>query len=306
MDQGNRWAFFNGEIVPIEQAQVSVMCHALNYGTGCFEGIRAYWNEQRQQMVVFQLKPHMERLLRSCKVLHIELPYSADDLCQITVDLLRKEGFRTNCYIRPLAFKSASAIAVRLNNIADSFTLFAVPFGAYLDTPTGAKVCVSSWRRIDDNVIPARAKVTGGYINSALIKTDALLSGFDEAIVLSADGHVCESSAANLFLVRDGQLVTQPVSGDILEGITRRVVMQLASESLGLVAVERPIDRTELYLADELFFCGTGVEVQPISSVDHRTVGAGGVGPVARQLMEQYAGVVRGHDERYLEWCSFV
>jgi branched-chain amino acid aminotransferase len=306
MDVGNRYAFFEGEIVPIAQAKVSVMAQALNYGTGCFEGIRAYWNEQRQQMTIFQLRPHMERLLRSCKILHISLPYSADDLCQIATDLLRKEDFRANCYIRPLAFKSAPAIACRLNDIADSFAIFALPFGAYLDSSGGAKVCVSSWRRIDDNIIPARAKVTGGYINAALIKTDALLAGFDEAIVLSEDGHVSEGSAENIFLLRDGQLVTPPITGNILEGVTRRVVMQLAKDELGLETVERQIDRTELYIADEIFFCGTGVELQPVVSVDHRPVGNGKVGRVAGTLVERYASVVRGQDERYLEWCTFV
>lgn len=304
--ESNRFAFFEGEIVPIEQAKVSVMTQALNYGTGCFEGIRGYWSESRQQLVVFQLRPHMERLLRSCKILRMELPYSADDLCRITLDLLRAEGFRTNCYIRPLAYKSGAAIACRLNGVPDAFTLFAVPFGAYLDSSGGAKVCVSSWRRIDDNIIPARAKVTGAYINSALIKTDALLAGFDEAIVLSEDGHVAEGSAENIFLLRDGQLVTPPITGNILEGITRRVVMQLAYDELGISTVERVIDRTELYIADEVFFCGTGVELQPVVSIDNRPVGTGQIGPVAGQLMERYAAVVRGDDERYLEWCSFV
>ncbi|NJM06976.1 branched-chain amino acid transaminase [Candidatus Gracilibacteria bacterium] len=301
----NRFAFFNGEIVPIEQATVSVMTNALNYGTGCFEGIRGYWNADEQQLFVFQLRAHMERLHRSCKILFMQLPYTVDQLCQITIDLLRKEEFREDVYIRPLVYKSDPAIAVRLNDMNDAFTLFAVGFGQYIDK-SALKVCVSSWRRIEDNIIPSRAKVSGAYVNSALAKTEALLNGFDEAIVLGGDGQVAEASAANLFIVRDNILVTPPITGDILEGITRKVVVDLAQNELGLNVVERAIDRTELYIADEAFFCGTGAEIKPIVEIDRRIVGDAQVGPIGSKLVQLYADMVRGRSERYREWCTPV
>ncbi len=301
----NKFAFFNGQIVPIEQAQVSVMTHALNYGTGCFEGIRGYWNAEEEQLFVFKLREHMERLHRSARILYMQLAYSVDELCQITIDLLRQEGFREDVYIRPLVYKSDPLIAVRLNDTTDSFTLWAVGFGQYLDS-SALKVCVSSWRRIEDNIIPSRAKVSGAYINSALAKTEALLNGYDEAIVLGSDGHVSEASAANLFLVRNGTLITPPVTSDVLEGITRQVVAQLAQERLGLHVVERSIDRTELYIADEVFFCGTGAEVKPIVEIDHRMVGDGTPGPVAPMLAQLYREVVHGRVPAYREWCTPV
>lgn len=301
----NKFAFFNGEIVPIEQAQVSVMTNALNYGTGCFEGIRGYWSPEEEQLLVFQLRPHMERLHRSCRILFMELPYSADELCTITVELLRREGFREDVYIRPLVYKSDPAIAVQLNGMKDAFTMFAVGFGQYL-AGSAIRACVSSWRRIDDNIMPSRAKASGSYLNSALAKTEALLNGYDEAIVLGSDGHVSEASAANLFVVRNGVLITPPVTSDVLEGITRQVVAQLATEQLGLTLVERPIDRTELYVADEAFFCGTGAEIKPIVEIDRRTIGSGEVGPVAGRLVQLYADAVRGRTPAYRQWCTPV
>lgn len=298
----NKYAFFNGEIVPIEQAQVSVMTNALNYGTGCFEGIRGYWSADENQLLVFQLRAHMERLHRSCRILFMQLPYSVDQLCQITVDLLRREGFREDVYIRPLVYKSDPAIAVRMNDLTDAFTLFAVGFGQYIEG-AAVRACVSSWRRIDDNIIPSRAKAAGAYINSALAKTEALLNGYDEAIVLGGDGQVSEASAANLFIVRDGKLITPPLTSDVLEGITRQVVAQLAREQLGLTVVERPIDRTELYVADEAFFCGTGAEVKPIVEIDRRKVGDGTVGSISSRLVGLYADTVRGRIAEYRAWC---
>lgn len=305
MATANRFAFFNGEIVPIEQAKVSVMTNALNYGTGCFEGIRAYWNPDEQQLFVFQLRPHMQRLKRSCKILFMDIPYSADELCQIALNLLQREGFREDTYIRPLVYKSDHAIAVQMNGLNDAFALFAVPFGQYI-AGTAARVCVSSWRRIEDNIMPARAKPTGAYINTALAKTEALLNGYDEAIVLGADGQVSEASSANLFIVREGTLITPPMTSDILEGITRQVVLELARDELGAVLVERAIDRTELYVADEVFFCGTGVEIKPVIEIDRRPVGNGQVGPISTRLVQLYGDIVRGYVERYRPWCTAV
>lgn len=301
----NRFAFFNGEFVPIEQAQVSVMTHALNYGTGCFEGIRGYWNADEQQLYVFQLRPHMERLRRSAKILFIDIPYSVDELSQIALDLLRREEFREDVYIRPLAFKSDTAIAVKLHGMTDAFALYAVGFGQYIAGST-ARACVSSWRRIEDNIIPSRAKASGAYINSALAKTEAMLNGYDEAIVLGADGQVSEASAANLFIVRDNVLITPPLTSDILEGITRQAVVELARTELGVTVVERAIDRTELYIADEAFFCGTGVEIKPIVEIDKRPVGNGAVGPIGAQLAQLYSDIVHGRRASYHEWLAPV
>ncbi|MCX7790437.1 MAG: branched-chain amino acid transaminase [Chloroflexaceae bacterium] len=301
----NRYAFFNGAIVPIEQASVSVMTHALNYGTGCFEGIRGYWVPEEEQLFVFQLRAHMERLRRSCHILYMRLPYSVDELCAICIELLRREGFREDVYIRPLVYKSDPAIAVQMNGMTDAFTLFAVGFGQYIANPT-VRACISSWRRIDDNIIPSRAKACGAYLNSALAKTEALLNGYDEAIVLGSDGQVSEASAANLFIVRGGALVTPPLTSDVLEGITRQVVAQLARDELDLSVVERPIDRTELYVADEAFFCGTGVEIKPIVEIDRRMIGNGQAGPISGELARRYARVVRGQVPAYRQWCTPV
>jgi len=300
------YAFFRGAFVPIGEARLSIMAHVVNYGTGCFEGIRAYWNADDGQLYVFRLPDHYARLLRSCRILRIDLPYDVEELGEITAELLRKEEYREDVYIRPLAYKGSEGIGVRLHDLTDEFSLFALPFGKYIPQQDGASVCVSSWRRVSDDAIPARAKVTGAYINSALSKTEAHLSGFDEAIVLTADGHVSEGSAENLFLVRDGQLVTPPVTDDILEGITRATLMELAREELGISTVERRIDRTELYTANEAFFCGTGVELTPIAEIDRRPVGDGGVGPIAGRLRDLYLSVVRGQVPKYRQWCTPV
>jgi branched-chain amino acid aminotransferase len=301
-----KYAFFEGRIVPIDEAKVSIMTHALNYGTGCFEGIRGYWNDTEEQLYVFKLREHYERFLRSCHIILISLPHGVDDLCNITIDLLRKEGFRENTYIRPLAYKADPGIGVRLHDLEDQFALFASPFGKYIEKEEGAKVGVSSWRRINDNAVPARAKITGAYINSALIKTDAVLNGFDEAIVLTQEGHVSEGSAENLFIVRDGRLITSPVTEDILEGITRSTLIELAAKELGIETVERHIDRTELYVAEEAFFCGTGVQIAAIAEIDHRPVGPGEIGPIVKELRELYFSVARGEREDYLDWVTPV
>jgi len=302
----NKYAFFDGELVPIEQAKVSIMTHALNYGTGCFEGIRAYWNEEQQQLFVFRMPEHYERLHDSCNILLIELPYSVDELCNMTLDLLRREGFQQDTYIRPLAYKSQEGIGVRLKGITDSFAMFALPFGRYIEREEGAKVCVSSWRRIYDTSLPARAKCTGAYINSAFCKSEAEMNGFDEAIVLTRGGSVSEGSAENLFLVRDGVLITPSKTSDILEGITRATLIKLAKEELHVPVEERTVDRTELYVCDEAFFCGTGVQIAAIASIDNRAVGSGGIGPITKALRERYFDIVRGKVPAYSDWCTPV
>jgi branched-chain amino acid aminotransferase len=300
----NRYAFFDGKLVPIEEAKVSIMTHALNYGTGCFEGIRAYWNEEEQQLYAFRMPEHYERLHRSCKILLIELPYSVDELNNITIELLRREGFQRDTYIRPLAYKSQEGIGVRLKGIADAFAMFALPFGRYIEQEEGARVCVSSWRRIYDTSLPARAKCTGAYINSAFCKSEAEMNGFDEAIVLTRGGSVSEGSAENLFLVRKGVLVTPSVTSDILEGITRATLIQLAREELQIPVQERTVDRTELYVCDEAFFCGTGVQIAAIASIDNRPVGTGRIGPITKALRDRYFDIVRGKVPEYRDWCT--
>lgn len=301
-----KFAYFKGGFVSIQDAKISIMTHGFNYGTGCFEGIRAYWNGEEEQLFVFKLLDHFERFLRSSRILLMDLPFTAGQLADITLELVRKEGYREDTYIRPLAYKADEVVGVRLHNLRDEVAIFATPFGRYIEREEGASAAVSSWRRIDDNAVPARAKITGAYINSALAKTEAVLNGFDEAIVLTCDGHVSEGSAENLFIIRDGALITPPVTENILEGITRKVIIQLAREELGLEVVERPIDRTELYVADEAFFCGTGVQVVAIAHIDRRPVGAGQIGPIVKTIRDLYFDIVRGKVTKYLHWCAPV
>jgi len=301
------YAYFQGQIVPLEQANVNVMTHAFNYGTGCFEGIRAYWNEEQEQLYLFRLREHYERLRRNCRVIYIDLRQTMEELEDITLQVLRACGFRQDTYVRPLAYKSSEGIGVRLHDLEDALTIFAVPFGKYIEKEEGASACVSSWRRLEDNAIPARAKLTGAYVSSALTKTEAVRNGFDEAIVLTQDGHVSEGSAENLFLVRDGMLITPPVTDNILEGITRATVIELAERELGVITVERTIDRSELYVAaDEAFFCGTGVQIAAVVSIDHRPVGRGVIGPITQRIRDLYFEVVRGRLPTYASWLTPV
>ncbi len=300
------YAFFEGKIVPFGEAKISVMTHGFNYGTGCFEGIRAYWNRQDGQLYVFRMKEHYERMHRSARILRIELPFSVEELSGITLDLLRREGYREDAYIRPLAYKSSEIIGVRLHDLEDGFAMFALPFGRYIENEEGVHVCISSWRRVDDNATPARAKITGAYVNSALSKTDAMVSGYDEALVLDDSGHLSEGSAENLFVVRDRTLLTPSVTCNILEGITRDTIIALAREELGMQTVERPIDRSEIYVCDEAFLCGTGVQVAAITRIEHRPIGTGSIGPVVSQLRALYFDVVRGKNSKYQHWCTPV
>ncbi|MDM7998800.1 MAG: branched-chain amino acid transaminase [Dehalococcoidia bacterium] len=299
-------AFFEKKFVPLSEAKVGVMTHALNYGTACFEGIRGNWNAKDGQMYLFRMKEHYERLHKSCRILKINLAFDVDKLCQITVDLVRKNGYREDIYVRPLAYKSSQVVGVRLHNLEDDFFIFVTPFGPYLDAEKGARCGVSSWRRVDDVSIPPRGKVTGIYVNSALAKTEAHENGFDEAIMLSHDGHVSEGSGENIFIVIDGQLITPASCDNILKGITRDTVMKLAKNELGIETIERAIDRSELYVADECFMTGTAANVTPVVEVDHRPIGNGKVGPITRKLLNLYNDVIRGRNRKYREWCTPV
>lgn len=298
--------FMNGEFVPVEQGMISVRTHGFAYGTGCFEGIRGYWNEEEQQVYLFRLREHYLRLLNSCKILQIQLPYTVDQLIEHSIELVRRNGQKQDVYLRPVAYKAAETIGVRLHGLKDDFIITAEPMGNYVET-TGLHCGVSTWRRVDDNAIPARAKITGSYVNSALAKSEALQNGFDEAIMLTHDGHVSEGSAENIFLWMNNELVTPAGTENILFGITRDTIIELATRELGRITRERQIDRTELYIADEIFLCGTGAQIAPVVSVDHRPVGNGQIGPIADTLLKLYFDVVRGRRPEYREqWCTPV
>ncbi len=299
-------AFFQGAMVPMDEAKVSVKTHALHYGTAVFEGIRGNWNEEQGKMFIFRMREHYERLIRGCKILLLDIPYTADQLCDITVDLVERNGHQSDIYIRPLAYKSAEVVAnLKLQELASDFTLVTVPFGNYLDSNT-LRCCTSSWRRVDDNMIPTQIKSAGIYVNSMLAKTEATLAGFDEAIILSQDGHVSEGSGENVFMVAGGKLHTPRIEDNVLPGITRETVIQLAQAEMGLEVVERSIDRSELYLADEVFLSGTAAHLTPVIELDRRPIADGEAGPVANELQRLYFDIVVGRNAKYLHWCTSV
>jgi branched-chain amino acid aminotransferase len=296
------FAYFEGQIVPYAEAKVSVLTHALNYGTAAFGGLRGYWNAEQEQLYLFRPWDHYKRLLNSAKMLCMEFKYTPESLTEITIELLRKENHRQDVYIRPLVYKADEGIGVKLHGVRDALSIVSLPFDRYVSNDTNAHVTFSSWRRVDDNVIPARGKVTGAYANSAFIKTDAVRAGFDEALVLTQDGHISEGSAENIFMVRDGVLITPPITDNVLEGITRRSVMDLATQELGLTVVERSIDRTEVFICDELFMTGTAAQVTAITRVDFREVGDGKMGPITTRLREIFDQTVRGKTPNFKAW----
>jgi len=301
-----RFAFFKGRVVPYSEARVGVLTHGLNYGTGVFSGIRGYWNPDENELFVFRPEDHYRRFLESASMLGMTLPLDAGQLTAALMDLLRKEGFREDCYVRSLAFYADETVGVRLHDLTPEISIVAIPYGRYIDKEEGAHATISSWRRVDDNAIPARGKIVGAYVNSALAKSEAMRSGFDDAIVLNRDGHISEGSAANFFLVRNGVVLTPPVTDNILEGITRRTVMDLLRDELGVTVVERSIDRSEIYVSEEALFVGTGVQIVAITRVDHRPVGNGRIGPIASALRKLYFDVVRGRRPEYRHWCAPV
>ncbi len=298
------YVFMDGEYIKAEEATIPVRNHAFLYGTSVFEGIRAYYNKEEDQMYAFRMKEHFERILRSAKIMHMHCKYSVEEMLSIAKELLKKNGYKTDAYLRPQIYKSAMKIGPGLLDNPDSFLIFTIPLGDYIDTSKGLNVCVSNWRRSDDNAIPPRAKITGCYANTALIVTDAKLSGFDDAIVLSPDGHVTEGSAMNLFLVQNGKLVTSKTTDNILVGVTRNTIMEIAKNELGIETIEREIDRTELYISDEAFYCGTGAQVSPIVKIDHRELGDGKIGEISTKLQKLYFDVVKGKVEKYKKWCT--
>lgn len=299
----SEFVYMNGNYVEKEKATIPVMTHGFLYGTSIFEGIRAYYNEEEKQLYAFRVPEHFQRLTKSAKIMHMVPTNTIEEYCGIVKTLLKKNNYHQNTYLRPTHYKSAERVGTSFLNNPDSFLIFTVPMEDYIDTSKGLKVCVSNWRRTSDNAIPPRAKVGGAYANCALVSTDARLAGFDDAITLSEDGTVTEGSAMNLFLVMDGKLVTPLATDNILQGITRDTVITLAKEVMGLEVETRVIDRTELYLADEAFFCGTGAQVSPITSIDHRNLGDGKVGPISSELQKLYFDVVKGRVPQYKKWC---
>jgi branched-chain amino acid aminotransferase len=303
----NPVAYLEGQFVSLEDAKISIMTHAFLYGTACFEGIRGYWNKEDQQLYVFRNIEHFKRLKNSTKITRIFLNQTAEELAEITLELLRRSKFwEQDVYIRPVAYKSGLGIGVKLTGVANDYCCFATAYGKYIDTSKGLNVRVSSWAHIEDNCIPMRAKINGAYINASFAKSEALDDGYDEAIFMNRNGHVSEGSAENLFIMRDNKLITPSVNSHILEGITRATLIELARNEMGLETIERTVDRSELYIADEAFVCGTGAELAPIVSVDRVPIGTGRVGAVALKLQALYYDVVRGKVEKYKKWCEPV
>ena len=298
------YAYFQKQFVPLAEAKIGIMTHAFNYGTGVFEGIRGNWNDKEQQLYLFRIKDHYDRMRRSCRIMRIEFPYSNEELHSLTTRLVEMCGYREDVYVRPLAYKSSEVLGVRLHDLEDGFLVFVTPFGPYLDIEKGARCCTSSWRRVEDTSIPARAKITGIYANSALAKTEAHLNGFDEAIMLDERGHVSEGSGENIFIVEGERLVTPPPSSNILVGITRDTVITLARQELGMETVERDIDRSELYATEECFMTGTAAHVTPVVDLDHRPIGDGKMGPVTKHLVRLYFDVITGRNPKYASWCT--
>ena len=300
------YVYLNGDYVDVTKASIPVRTHAFLYGTAVFEGIRAYWNEEEKQLYAFRVPEHYDRLQRSAKIMYMQSPHTTEEYCAITRNLLKKNNYKEDAYMRPTLYKSAQKVGPGLYDNPDSFLIIANKMGDYIDTSKGLKVCVSSWRRNSDNAIPPRAKVAGSYANAALIKTDAHNAGFDDAVVLDEAGQVTEGSAMNLFLVQNNKLVTTMKTDNILVGVTRNTIIELAKDVLGLEVEERAIDRTELYISDEAVYCGTGAQVSPIVSIDNRDLGDGTVGPSAKDLQKLYFDVVKGRVPKYKKWCMPV
>jgi branched-chain amino acid aminotransferase len=299
-------AFFKGQYVPFEQANVSIMNQTFMYGLGVFEGIRGYYNAKEQECYLFRLREHVERMFDSIKIMHLKCKYSVDEVCDIIIELVRRNKPTSDMYIRPAIYAATSAIGPCLTKSESDLAILTLPFGDYCDTENGLKVQIASWRRVEDNAIPARAKIIGAYVNTALAKTDAVLAGFDECIVLSESGHVAEGSAMNLFMVKRGQLITTPISENILEGITRATIMEMAEREFGIKTWDRTIDRSELYTADEIFFCGTGAQIAPVASVDCRPVGDGKPGAISVKIRDAYIELCRGNRPEYKHWLTPV
>jgi len=299
-----KYVWLNGEIVPWEKATVHVFTHALHYGTGVFEGIRAY--SVGDEVLVFRLKDHLKRMAESAKIYTFELPYSEEELCEAVLQLIEKNDFHSSLYIRPIAFKGVGGINLDARATPTSVSIIAIPYEKYFnESKLGLDVCVSSWRRVGEPAVPAMAKACGHYINSVLARTEAAQAGFDEALFLDANGNVSEGTGENIFIVKDGLISTPTAASDILNGITRQTIINLIHD-FGMPFAERSIRRAELYTCDEAFFTGTAAEVAPILSIDRKPVGNGKQGQRTIRLRDEYVRIVTGAGEKYHEYLTSV
>ena len=304
---GKELAFFEGEIVPVDSAKVGIMTHALHYGTAVFEGIRGNWNPIKEKMFVFRLKEHYERLIKGCKILNMDINYSVQDLCNITIDLIKASGYKEDIYIRPLAYKSEEKVAnLKLHELESSFALMIVPFGNYIDNEKPIRCQTSSWRRPHDSMMPTGVKLSGLYTTSILAKTEAIMAGFDEAILLNFDGSVSEGSGENLFMLRDGNLVTPSETENCLLGITRDCVFEIASNEFGMEIKSRKIHRSEIYLADEVFLTGTAAHITSVGQLDNRNISSGNIGEFTKKMQDKYFKIVKGDEQKYIKWCTEI
>jgi len=297
-----KFVWMNGEFVEWDRASVPVLTHALNYGTGVFEGIRAY--KTSAGVSIFRLKEHMHRLKNSAHAYMIGLPYSEADLCQATIDLMAKNEIRESAYIRPIVFKGTGGISLDFRQVPTWVAIVAFPYDKYFEKE-GLNVCISSWRKTAEPSVPSMAKASGHYINACLARVEAGENGFDETIFLDQTGSVSEGSGENIFIVRDGTMYTPPLSAGVLEGITRDSVRVIARDN-DMKLEERDIARSELYTCDEAFFTGTAVEICPILSIDRRKIGEGRAGPLTTRIRRLFSQVVAGNDKRYAHWLSPV
>lgn len=296
------YIWLDGRIVKWEDAKIHVLTHALHYGTSIFEGIRAYWTGK--DLLIFRLDDHIDRMFRSAKILGIKVPYTADEVRKAIIETLKANGFREDVYIRPILFVSTPTVTLDVRVLDVSLAVIAFPFGKYLP-PEGIRATIVSWRRVSNTMLPVMAKIGGIYVNSVLALVEARSKGFDEAILMDANGYIAEGSGENIFIVRKGKIYTPPTYASILEGITRDTIITLATDE-GIPVEERPIAREEVYIADEVFLVGTAAEVTPVVEIDGRIIGDGKPGPVTKKLAELYAKVVRGQIEKYLRWVTPV
>lgn len=301
----------NGEVIPWADATTHVLSHTLHYGSGVFEGIRCYENPETKKSYVFRLKDHMERLHRSCKIAQIELPYSVDELCEATVEIIRRNGLK-KCYIRPLVYRGYGSMGVDPTDSPVDVIIAVWPWDSYLGAEAlekGVSVGVSSWRQRSINAIPPAVKSVASYMNSIFAKLEAKSHGYDEAILLNEDGHVCEGTGENLFIVRNGVISTPPLSDGLLEGITRDSVLTIAGDmfeagEIDAFPIEESLTRSDLYIADECFMTGSAAELTPVSCVDDRQVGEGRAGAITKALQQRFFDIVYGNVDDYAEWLT--
>ena len=296
------YIWMNGEFIKWNKAKVPILTHALHYGTAVFEGIRAYPSENN--LLIFRLKDHLERLIESAKVLPLEHSQSVTKLENVIIELLKINKLKESSYIRPLIFVGYGGIGLNFTGFPIDTAIIAFPFGKYFENPE-IKVCISNWKRISDESMPPQAKASGNYLNSVMAKLDALKAGFDDAIMLDKNSTVSEGTGENIFVVKNGQISTPPTSSSILVGITRDSVIQI-SKDLGTEVNEREISRIELYQADEVFFTGTAAEVTSIIEIDNRKIGTGRIGELTTKIREKYSGAVYGKEEMYKHWTTEV